>query len=430
MTLRSIRHLPVRLVALLIVVASGLVALPARAVAPPVVTGVAALSGSTAGGEFVTLHGTGFNGAYVVAFGGVRTRSLHVWSSTEITVRVPAHARGRVFVRVARPGAASASSGRATYSYVATPRGLVPSGEVKPAPPVAAFQFDVIQPNLTVDCVAATFCAAVGGLGASTWDGTAWSAVTPTGNGNETVLLSCSSSTFCLAYSADGHTWRYSAGTWTDRGAFAGLTSLDCGGPTLCGGRVDDQAWLYDGTGWGSDATLFDGGVAGLACPSATTCIANASTGYYRLWTGSWQPARPMWNSVALRRSAATRGVSDHLECATPTYCVSSGERFEDVSHFRMSIFTGSTWSLRQEIFATTDPVLHDVECVSSSWCLHRSVGRDFLGDGFREWRVVDGTAASTPAASSRANGQYAISCWAAGACLGFGLGTWTLVGG
>jgi hypothetical protein len=416
----------------LLLLATGLAAQtnqPAEAaVVRPTVTGVAATTGSTAGGEFVTLHGTGFNGVYVVAFGGVKTRSLHVWSSTELTVRVPRHAAGRVYVRVARPGAASVLTSRATYTYAATPRGLATQGTPQEAPEVATF-IEPIAPNLALDCATSTFCAAVGDVGAAVWDGASWSTPTTIGSGDEEVLLSCPVGGFCLAYSSDGHTWRYANGAWTDLGAFPGLGELDCGGPLLCGGVVGDQAVVFDGVQWSAPATLFAPGVAGISCPHQTRCVANSGSGFYRIWAEGWGPSRPMWNTAALRNSSLTRGVTGGLECSTVNYCISTGVIFTDIEHFRMSVFTGSTWSPAREVIATTDQIRTDVDCATNNFCLHRARGTDFLGDAYQQYRVLNGTARSASTASPTARGQYDVACWAPYQCIGIGFHTWTRLG-
>lgn len=413
MAVRAPRSTFLLLTAALALVAPGLL-VPARAATAPVVTGVASSSGSVAGGSLVTLHGTGFTGAYRVAFGGAYTSSLHVWSSTEMTVRVPAHGAGRTYVRVARPGTASGLSARATYTYVATPRPLVLTGAEAPAPAVGVF---TAHPDVDLSCSSATLCAAVGTKGLSTYDGTSWSALlpTPTPAQGHTANpeVSCGG-TLCLALTYDAHLWRWQGG-WTDLGERPRLHGLSCGGPTLCAAVLDDQAVLYDGTAWGPPATLFDGGVTAVACGSATSCLASSLSSHYRTWFGAWSASRPMWTTASLREGTLTDRVVGTLDCASPTYCVSLGGTTRQGELSVYAVFTGSTWSLRQTISTTPrrQGSYPDLECTAPSFCL-TTTGLVGLGGGSYPWVVTDGTAAGPTSLS----GTPAISCWAPYQCL------------
>jgi hypothetical protein len=84
----------------------------------PTITGLDPAAGSTAGGNTVTITGTGFTGATKVTFGGTAGSSLVVVSDTEITVKAPAHAAGTVEVRVQGKFDLSADAGTAdNYIY-------------------------------------------------------------------------------------------------------------------------------------------------------------------------------------------------------------------------------------------------------------------------------------------------------------------------
>lgn len=88
-------------------------------VAPPAleVTSVVAAEGSTAGGEFVTIHGIAFTGASAVTFGGTPATSFVVDSSTSISAVAPAHAAALVDVVVTT--AAGSATLPAAYLFVA-----------------------------------------------------------------------------------------------------------------------------------------------------------------------------------------------------------------------------------------------------------------------------------------------------------------------
>jgi hypothetical protein len=89
---------------------------PPPPVAPaPTVTLVAPNNGTTLGGTSVTITGTDFTGATLVAIGGNPATNLIVVNSTTITATTPAHAAGTVDVVVVTPSGPGTGSGLYTY---------------------------------------------------------------------------------------------------------------------------------------------------------------------------------------------------------------------------------------------------------------------------------------------------------------------------
>ena len=87
-------------------------------VAAPVVTGVSPASGLVAGGETVTVTGSGFTNATAVSFGAVTTTSFTVASDTQLTVPSPAATTsGTVDVTVTTPAGTSAISAAGQFTY-------------------------------------------------------------------------------------------------------------------------------------------------------------------------------------------------------------------------------------------------------------------------------------------------------------------------
>ena len=84
----------------------------------PVVTGVGAATGTTPGGNLVTVTGNGFTGASAVSFGGTPGTRVTVLSDSALTVQAPAHNEGTVDVTVTTPGGTSALTGADQYTYV------------------------------------------------------------------------------------------------------------------------------------------------------------------------------------------------------------------------------------------------------------------------------------------------------------------------
>jgi hypothetical protein len=105
--------------------------------ATPSVTGISPATGSTAGGNAVTIIGTGFSGATGVTFRALAASSFTVVSATEITAVVPAQAAGVDNVFITAPGGTSAAVAGDHYTYVAPPAKPTISG-LAPASGTAA----------------------------------------------------------------------------------------------------------------------------------------------------------------------------------------------------------------------------------------------------------------------------------------------------
>ena len=82
----------------------------------PTVTSVSPSSGSPAGGNTVTITGTGFTGATSVTFGGVASPNFTVVNDTTIIATVPSGTGGNVSVIVTTPGGSNAAN--TLYGYV------------------------------------------------------------------------------------------------------------------------------------------------------------------------------------------------------------------------------------------------------------------------------------------------------------------------
>ena len=404
---------------------------PAQAAARPVLTGVAADTGRTSGGDFVTLRGTGLSGAYVVSFGSARTRNLHVWSSTEITVRTPPHGVGTVAVRVARPGSASASTTLARYTYdppsYVSP-GLAPSGTPRAAPAVSTLTGGSKDLATDLSCVE-SFCGAVGDLGVSTYDGTSWTAVTPTGSGSTRPQISCDDG-FCMAVTADAHRWRFSDGAWTDLGALPGIRSLDCL-RGVCIAVAAGLAHVYQDGAWKDGQSVLTGGVAGASC-AWDGCVVNGAAGWFRIYsfrTSTWAPQRPMFDSSALRTSSLTRGITGDLQCPSRAWCTSAGQPDRRTGVQKIAIFTGRAWSIGQarqtSLAAPATGTTRLKECRFTFACLMVAYGTSGTGGQFRDWTALRGVQSSRNADAGPTRTFNSISCWETYRCLGIEQGTY-----
>jgi hypothetical protein len=91
-------------------------------VAPPVVTTVDPAAGPSAGGNVITVRGSGFYPATAVQFGVTKAPHVHVISPTQLTVTVPAHDPGVVDISVRSDYGTSAADKADQYTYTDTAR--------------------------------------------------------------------------------------------------------------------------------------------------------------------------------------------------------------------------------------------------------------------------------------------------------------------
>jgi large repetitive protein len=86
---------------------------------PPSLTSISPDSGSSTGGDTVTITGTGFTGATDVDFGNTNAATMTVMSDTQIRVTSPAGS-GTVDVTVITPAGTSAQSSADQFTYADT----------------------------------------------------------------------------------------------------------------------------------------------------------------------------------------------------------------------------------------------------------------------------------------------------------------------
>jgi len=87
--------------------------------APIAITDVSPAIGPTAGGETVTINGSGFTSNTTVSFGGTAAKSVTFGSATQLTAVTPAHSGGTVDVKAQDP--AGSFNLPAVYQYTAGP---------------------------------------------------------------------------------------------------------------------------------------------------------------------------------------------------------------------------------------------------------------------------------------------------------------------
>jgi hypothetical protein len=242
---------------------------------------------------------------------------------------------------------------------------------------------------MEVSCRSASFCMAVDGGDALTWNGHSWSKpdnMDVTGDGVEAV--SCGSTTSCMVVDWDGNALHWN-------GAFWPITAVSCpdqtsdatGDCSTTGSYADPRTGVPDSVscptasfcaavdGNGNALTLRPGPrgraqianidpIAGIltsvSCPSARFCVAVDTSGYALDWNGtSW--SRPTW-SVHSPMDAGGGAVSS-VACPSATFCVAVD------GNGRALTWNGSSWSAPRAIDAGGGG-LTGVSCASAASCV------------------------------------------------------------
>jgi hypothetical protein len=87
----------------------------------PAVTAVSPSTGSTAGGQLVTITGTNFTGTSAVDFGGTAASAFTIVSATTITATAPAGSAGTIDITVTTNNGTSATGSADHFTYLSTP---------------------------------------------------------------------------------------------------------------------------------------------------------------------------------------------------------------------------------------------------------------------------------------------------------------------
>jgi hypothetical protein len=217
---------------------------PPSSQSPPTLTSVSPSTGSTAGGNVVTITGTNFTGATNVTFGGIAATSVRNVTATSITCNTPARAAGPASVLVTTPGGTNAPN--TLFAYV------VPS-------PLAALGAYLKAGNSGADdsfgySVAVSGDTAV--IGAYGEDSNA-NSVNGVGTNNS---LSSSGAAYIYIRSFEG-TWSQQAYLKASNSGmddnFGGSVAVD-GDTVVIGATREDAAYVFtrSGTTWSQQAYL------------------------------------------------------------------------------------------------------------------------------------------------------------------------------
>lgn len=215
-----------------------------------------------------------------------------------------------------------------------------------------------------VGCGSTTFCTAIDDAGEATvWNGTTWSALSPTGLASLSGV-SCAGA-FCMAVSNSG-------------GAVA-----------------------YEGGSWGRPRVVDPSPLTAISCVSSSFCaVTDASKRVLFFSNGAW--SKPNNEGVDLTHVRGYTAVS----CATPEFCVA-------VDTYGEELFFGKGVHAFRHQADTYNVPLTGVSCAAVGWCVAvDEQGRELT------FRASGSVRTWSPPAPIDAYRLTAVSCTAAGYCL------------
>jgi hypothetical protein len=266
-----------------------------------------------------------------------------------------------------------------------------------------------------VSCPSATNCFAVGTSGNSPtktlierWNGSTWSIV-PSPNRSSTSSnrlrsISCPSATSCFAVGSfdngtvktlverwNGTAWSIVASPNQSSAETNMLESVSCADATSCVavGQYLDQPVTYsktlverwNGTAWSivtspNPAGAVESSLAGVSCPSATSCFA---AGDWLATSASTKSLIERWNGAtwsvvtSADRASATHSTLSGISCSSVTSCVAVGGDHGSSGQYEtlVKVFSGTTWSIAPSPNPTgaTDAFLRAVSCPATTNC-------------------------------------------------------------
>jgi hypothetical protein len=318
---------------------------------------------------------------------------------------------------------------------------------------------------LGVSCSGAAACTAVGSFSTTdysrvalgeSWDGGTWVASKPQPAGQSTVpvAVSCPAASMCLAVGshvpgdnldAPGYPWAaaWNGSRWSTvspprsagSGSEGGLGGVSCVSATSCiavGSTPATQplAYAWNGTGWTRMTLPAGGGYLGtVSCTSATWCVAVGATGYgggvtwvADAWDGTtWTPMP----------TAGDLGISA-VSCSSPVACTAVGSLGYDPDQTPViERWDGTAWTAQTPApppAGDKQSALAGVSCASATACTavgsYRAAGprghKHNTSQAFiQAWNGATWTAEQAPAFGT--SGLASVSCTAPAACTAVG---------
>ena len=127
----------------------------------------------------------------------------------------------------------------------------------------------------SVSCATTSFCMATDYNSAFVFNGTTWSGATHVSDA-ELSVVSCPSTTFCMALDDSEGSHIYNGTTWSSRQLPSwGWRDVSCSSSTFCAAFTvnGDEVFTFDGTSWGASTPLDISPFSVISCAAARTCV-------------------------------------------------------------------------------------------------------------------------------------------------------------
>ncbi len=310
----------------------------------------------------------------------------------------------------ARWGRAAAAVAVAAAALAVPSSGLAANGWSGPT------AIDNSNPPENLSCPTATFCAAVGAGGyGQTFNGKSWGAPTnidPSSNpsGHTLTSVACPSDSFCATVDQAGNALTFNGSTWSAPVAVDttgnSLTAVSCASSSFCvAGDVGGNGFTYNGTAWSGPVTINHvsnhEGIGGIACPSASLCVAVGERGDVEVSTNGGASWSPTPATIAADNLTS-------VSCPSTSFCVAvdtGGNAYT---------FNGSSWSAADPIDAANGLIdggeMRAVSCPSSSFCA--------AIDGRESVLTFNGSSWSAPQQLEPAALASGVSCASSSFCV------------
>jgi hypothetical protein len=248
-----------------------------------------------------------------------------------------------------------------------------------------------------VSCPTTTFCAAVGDDtsvnqdgAVSTFNGNSWSAMQPlipndnkSGNLQSGQVVSCSSSTFCMAISSNSYAYVYNGTSWSegqqimpsDLEEFKGLscpTTGFCVGLSSQNSTNTIVAFTYQNGQWANTGTLapapfvINAGSYDITCSTTTSCIAVVGGNAFTSSNGTWSTPDLV----------TAKGGLYGLSCPSAAFCMATGMDSTGSAASSTYAYANGNWSGGQvvdpnaSVGAYSSDQLGPISCASPSFCI------------------------------------------------------------
>lgn len=213
-----------------------------------------------------------------------------------------------------------------------------------------------------LSCPTTSFCVAVSAEGLTYQrNGTSWvtGPTLPNASGLEKYAVSCGSASFCVVLAQAQHgegvfQWLWNGSSWTGRQDAPHLATaypLDCTSTRFC--MASHETW--DGATWKpyTDSTTDE--TSFWSCVSEHWCAGVSITGATRTWNGT------EWHEAGSRAGfEGSYTAATELICATRTFCFASSAGV-------LYLWNGTSWT--KQAFPEGTTAVRHVSCASASFC-------------------------------------------------------------